>query len=507
MKLASKVTFNKAYKQWRNRARKYAPESVVRAAMQFLHTPVAEPLEDLGRAPWQVMLLVKWICQDQGTTKPIGRPITPDAFNDLRQRLWEFPERLHLGTRDTLPTYLFVRQLMRAQIGFQRRHSSGFVRESALLERQPPNHSLRCLFEDSTGVSIHAFMDLTTATYAAIMDGKLRLTTEWYKPFRTKYSDSEVDMFIANTSRTFPELVTFCRTLPDSKLKVASEYYEFPVISRYPFLRTDNVIECWHPAVFYRGMESFVHSVLSEAGQDFMDRFSKMFEDHVTGEAQKLTAPFIDEVNLREYVQPETKVPDGLLSFPECNIFIESKAGLFDESVMTVGHSDIFSHKTRALRTAVTQAWATSVSMRREKRAPPPVLNAEKDYLLIVTNRELSASRGTTLAAMYPPGTLDYADSESAKFLPLEHIYVLSVEDFERLISAASGPGFSLPLFLDRCVAADQNAKTAVFFFEQHLAREKVPEQLSELVANALDDIWARLTQLLGPSETGDDEC
>ena len=207
----------------------------------------------------------------------------------------------------------------------------------------------------------------------------------------------------------------FCRSLPNANRKVASEYFEFPILTRYPFLRSGNAMICWHPMVLYRGLESFVHSILSEEGQEYMQRFSRLFERHVVAEAGKVPGParFVDEDGLRGFISAETQVPDGLLSFPGCNVFIESKAGLYHESVMTVGNRDVFAHKTRAIRTAVGQAWATSVSLREQRRAPLQVLAADADYLLIVTNKELGASKGTALASMYPEGTLDYPNEEA----------------------------------------------------------------------------------------------
>ncbi len=160
---------------------------------------------------------------------------------------------------------------------------------------------------------------------------------------------------------------------------------------------------------------------------------------------------------------------------------------------MTVGHSEIFVHKTRALKTAFAQAWATSVSLRSEKRAPPSVLNAKKDFLLIVTNKELSASRGPALASMYPPGTLTYPSEESAQLLPLEHIYVLSIEDFERLMAGASQ--FDLSSFLRECVEADRMPETSVHFFEQHLDKRRVPRRFSKLVTTALEDASSRVAR------------
>lgn len=460
--------------------------------MEVLREPVDSRLNDIRRAPWQVLLIVKWVCQDRYLDHNAVENISADVFNDLRQKLWELPKNISPGAKEYLPGKLFFRRLLNPQIGFQRTFSPAFVREASLLAQQPIGHPLRELFEKKIGISTLDFLDLTYATYAAILDGKRQFDLQWFEPLKVLYSDHVIHTFVSLVSRNFSELVAFCRSLPDAEHKVASEYFEFPILSRYPFFRSGSTIECWHPAVFYRGMENFVHSVLSEERQDYMDAFSKLFEKHVIEEAKQLNVPFLNEDTLRTFVAADTKVPDGLLSFPNCNIFIESKAGIFDQSIMTIGHSKFFSDRTRALKNAVAQAWATSVSLRNQKIAPSRVLESTSDYLLVVTNKELSASRGTALALMYPSDTLIYPNPEAEKLLPLEHIYFISVDDFERLIAGASN--LDIPSFLRECVEADNNAETSVHFFEQHLDKRKVPRQFSKLVSIAIDDANNRLT-------------
>ena len=180
---------------------------------------------------------------------------------------------------------------------------------------------------------------------------------------------------------------------------------------------------------------------------------------------------------------------------------MESKAGLFDESVMVVGHSEMFSRKTRTLRKALDQAWSASTGLRRKGCAPASVLEAKTDYLLIVTNKELSAGRGTSLAQMYPAGDLSYPCSEAEQYLPLENVYILSIEDFERLMAVSRSPDFDLPIFLHDCVVADQAPETSVFYFEQHLDRKQIPRDCSQLVVDAIDAIEGRLTRSLASQQ------
>ena len=346
-------------------------------------------------------------------------------------------------------------------------------------------------------LDVFEFIDLSLATFDKIRGGKRVLSDAYPTKLLRAYTPEVISSFQSSITRTFPDLVAFCRSLPDADHKVASEYFEFPVLARYPFFRKGNAMICWHPTVFYRGLENFVHSVLSEEGHQYMQQFSRLFEQHVVTEAKKVPTRFVDEDELRKFIAADTQVPDGLLSFPGCNVFIEAKAGLYHESVMTVGNSDIFAHKTKAIRTAVGQAWATSVSLRKQRLAPLEVLDADADYLLIVTNKELGASRGTVLASMYPEGTLDYPNPEAERFLPRKHIYVLAIDDFERLTNSAESGKIELPAFLASCVHDDERPPTALHLFEQHLKRRKVPMLFSHTVEEAISASRLRLERAL----------
>lgn len=487
------LTFDEVYKAWRNRARKFSPQSIVLAALEFLKQQPSTKLQDLQRWPWQVLLMVKWVCQDRMMDRSFAPAITPPEFDDLRQRLWDFPAQLGSRVGDTLPGKLFFRQLMNPQLGFQRAFSPGFVREAAILAAQPDNNPLRRLFEERTGLAPRDFLDLAFAMYCGVSEGKYTFGPEWFEPLRKIYAPAVIEAFVRATSVDYEGLKQFVRALPNADRHVHSELFEFPALTRYPFLRFNGQLHCWHPMLFFRGMEGFVHSVLSELRTAYIEPFSRLFERHVLSEARTISSSrFYDETEIRAWLPQESRVPDGLLSFPGCNIFVESKAGLFDESIMCVGHAERFAHMTRALRGAVEQGWSASTLLRREGRAPEQVMSAAKDFLLIVTNREVNASNGKSLAAMYPPDTLVPSDPEAADHLPLERVYVLSIEDFERLVHGlpATTP---LPQYLEECVSADADAATAVFCFEQHLMRSNISRCHSVVVQDEINAATARL--------------
>ncbi len=393
-----------------------------------------------------------------------------------------------------------MRRISRPQLGFQRGPSPSFVREAALLARQPDDDALRVLFKNKTGLDVEQFIEFALVTFGAIADGKSEIAAAWFSRLGTGRAGEGASSFRSAVGRTLPELVVFCRSLANQKRKVASEHYEFPVLTRYPFLRRGDTLVAWHPTVVYRGLENYVHAVLSEEGQRYTDRLGRLFKQHVVADARKVPASFFDEKALRGWIGPNTKVPDGVLSFPGCNVFVESKAGLFGEPMMAIGDDEVFAHKTRAIRKAMEQAWAASVSLRRVRRAPDDVVNADADYLLVVTNKELAVGKATALASMYPEGTLRPPNPDAARLLPLERIYLLAIDDFERLANWAAD-GNDLPAFLASCVDDDGDPVSALFLFEQHLRRRRVPNRFSELVTSAIEVGLSRVEDALRAAE------
>ncbi len=170
-----RVSFTDAYKEWRNRARKYNLESIVSGAIDVLREPSSDPVEELEKAPWLTMLMVKWACQDRYPGRAHLPSISPEQLYDLRQRLWKFQDRLDIGGRSAMPLGLFMRQIFRPQLGFQRGFSKSFVREAALLAEQREDYPLRKLFKERSGFDVLEFIDLSIAMCSKIV-GTVTLT-------------------------------------------------------------------------------------------------------------------------------------------------------------------------------------------------------------------------------------------------------------------------------------------------------------------------------------------
>jgi hypothetical protein len=226
---------------------------------------------------------------------------------------------------------------------------------------------------------------------------------------------------------------------------------------------------------------------MSSEGGKYAEQFGRLFEGHVRSEVDSTGIPVLHEEDLQKLVPRATKVPDALLCFSSANVFIESKSGLFDESLMVVSEPAILRDKTKGLRAAIRQGWAAASAIHNNPATPAALRTAVVNHLLIVTNRELMLGTGARLRRMYPVGALDYPDEQTEILLPLEHVYILSIDDFERLIAAVRLNNLNLPEFITQCVNSDRSPATGKLLMEQHLSSAKVPHGRSSMIDNAIE--------------------
>jgi hypothetical protein len=486
------MSFEDAYRGWRNRARRFSRQSIIEKVFASLGDADGT-VEGLRNAPWNLLLILKWVCQDRMMAS--RTPISDAEFRQLRQDLWSFPERI--GFRiEGASAFLLLRQIIAAQLRFQLPISPGFVRDAAILSRLDPNSILRRHFVSQTGIQPDEFIDFSYALFTAFgTDERRTVSAGYFSPIAQTYGHDSFNRFMNRISADSQGLLDFFMALPDRNRKVQSEYYEFPAVRALPIFRSGQDIHCWHPSVMFRGLEGFVHEVLSR-DEGVFQRFTTEFEKYVVEQTRLIPGcSFYSEDQLKGFLPAGSKVPDALLSFPTANVFIESKAGVFDESLLTTGSPDILRTKTRQLSKAVEQARIAAEGIRTQNVAPQIVIGQPTDNLIVVTNRDVSVATARRLEVMYSgePG-LPVADSPT---LPSERIYFMTAESFERLVRGCVEQNLGLPEILERCVEADADPPTSLFYFDQHLDRLQINRKPSLFIEQVQDRAFARLEAIL----------
>ncbi len=494
-----KVGIEEAYRTIRNRLRKYSASSIIDAALLILWNPPPNKLEEIRGAPWLTLLIVKWALQDNGVNLRIGAAIPMEEMNRIRQELWDLPEKVRDNAAPT-NILLMLRKIMHAQVEFQRLESQGFMRWAALYARIPEDRNERRQFRDAFGMEPDVFMVLSFALYAAVLSGEMPIEREWMLPMRETYGAS-VDRIYEIFSRDIASLREELQKDAAQKIRGTAELYEFPYVKRFPLVTMrDGKIHCWHRLVFARGIEEIVHLRLSELyGGEYTLSFSRVFEEYVTELVVESGLPVLCETEYKAIAGGHAAAVEAVIASDNCNIFVEAKMSLFADDVLLQDSPIAAYQKTKRVRDAITQGWKVGEHVRKcaglGERFQKPY-----DFLLVVTSRELFVGGGEMLQRLFPPEEFGYPDENAARRLPLSNVFVMGIEEFERLIGSVKAGEVNLSELLHEAAILNHDGPTSRIFFSDFLKKYVKAWTIPVVLENAQGKVDGQIESALGAS-------
>lgn len=442
--------------------RKYSAHSVVETVLSLLAEPVKDRMEELERLPWLSLLVVKWALQDNRvhlTFAPRHLAYSREAHGRILQELWNFhaPEDDPDRTRNA---WQLVRSAFHAQQLFQREQDLGFLRWPALIRNLADDHPCRRLFREATSLEPDDFSDLamamllfTTKPGASFQHRDLVALQKGYGGRLTK--------FLGLFSRDLQGLRSELRLPAAAKLVGESELREFPYLQRFPLYRSEQgIYRCWHPKVFGRGIETTPHLIMMGNPQRYVDAYSKVFERHVTELTNRACSQALVEADYKAAIKgsmaQEGKALEVIVPFVGCNVFVEAKMSTFLDPVLLEERENIRADRLTRVLEAVEQGYSVSADIRRDTSPFVGKLsNAECDYLIVVVSRDLLVGGGVGLQRILPSRELSATDEGVRRRMPLHHIFIVDLADFENVMECVYQGWVDLPELLAR--AAQNN--------------------------------------------------
>ena len=480
-------------KRLRRRLRPYSVHAIIDACIEVLDKWRGRGLDELKSAPWLTLLIVKLVLEDKSISLRGTQPCPTDLIDEIRNDLWNTPgAHEHEGSPSI---YLMIRSLVHTQLLFQQAESFAFLRWPALISRLPPEHALRGQFEAEFGCDPDTFIGVVFAVYSAVMQGNTFIAFNYLEPLRPLYG-SAIDRFLDRFAKDATDLrqllveqlhrriyveVNGRKTLrQDAAVRPESERIEFPWVSRFPFFRhPSGRLAVWHRLVFARGMEDGVHNVLSSLGQAYTDPFSKIFEDYVVELVRNSGMDFVSEDEIKGGIASRPAV-EALVHADRCNVFIESKMSLFPDRVLISDRRPEIFMKMRRIREGMVQGWRVGEMLRDGTVHVDGASNAEQDFLIIVTSRQLNVCSGEHFKRMFGDDVIARINPESnfvgptalqLDRLPLNNIFVLSIEEFEHLTSAIAEGSVDLISLLRAAALDNADPVTSSMHFDQILSK------------------------------------
>lgn len=470
----------------------FSVASVVDSVIRSLHEGAPRTFTDLQSMPWVSLLLVELAMRNPASRLYGGGDLSSQQLHQFRQRLWDLIGATGLKGPNLSAS---LRSYVPVQLEFQVTRRVAHLRWPMLIARLESTHPGRQLFEQEFGLSPIQLLDALWLLHIPIINRTPTIPKLWAEGFQQEYRDA-ILRILDLVSSDFLELREALVRGNSERVPAMWELTQLPFALRKPLLKLHNgAWIAWHPTLFERGLEELVHNVLMRRGDTYLRTYTRLFEDYVVELSKEIWPDLVDESTWKKSMGHQASSVEAIISGATTNIFVEAKMAFFHDAVLLDEDPYRLASRLERVTDALYQARKVSQRLRAEAYKFPRRAAATEEFLLVVTSRELYVGGGLRLQELLPQGSLDFDDVAVEQRMPLENVFVVSIDDFELLQASMATGKLDLPSFLRQAAEKNRNPITASLFLEQHLrsATSDSPLPLPRVVREATEASLARI--------------
>lgn len=476
MSPSSKTPYE-AFKPIRNLLRKYDSVSLARQAAAELHQIETKPIEEWhGRLPWYLLLLIKWGFEFGGSEFP-PREVAESDLVTLVNKLHDFEGDCgspFLGGGGLPGLSKFLRTTAFQQFWLHRSQAAwDFARQRVLFCHLPPEHPLQAQFTQRFGLTMDDFIEIAllvwawlAKTPANIQFNPERLLANFNVPAGKKAA------FIAALSLQSKGVAQFLRARPQAVKNPCFQLREPSPLDQYPFLALEGQQLVYSRRLFERTTRHFFYDQAKLLGESKgAELVAQILEQYVDQSLLSAGLPFYTESDLK-HAFPSRKVTDFLVPCNDFTLLVEVKATEMRPSVIVFPANQQLENE---LRDSVIKAAVQGYSLANDlpiSSAGLDIPNRSDFFLFILTYRDMYLGPGQLLWDEFLAAAVqtDLEDADiDPQVIPPERIVVLSLEEWDILMSILHSDRTLLSHILKDMVLSNRDSATAKFAFGQHL--------------------------------------
>jgi hypothetical protein len=459
--------------------------------------------------PWHLLLIIKWAIAYGDNLSPNRRKLTEDDFIKLYNLFHDMSGRVR-SLDDYESPYIFFRNLSFQQFWLQENYAlSRLSRQSLLFGRLANEHTFNKWFFANSHITVQQFIELAVMLITKfISDENLVITNRWFESVRASYPEDSINYLFSTLSRDYYSIREFLQDSDDKYGNILYEYYEQSPLKKYPLLKMEEGYYCYSIQLLLHSMQTYIYDTLRNHNPNpslFMDRFGPIFESFVAKGLEYADLTFLREKDLASHL-PAGKLVDFLIVEGDCNVFVDAKGVEMSYLGMVDHRPDVIRDKTKtSILKGIEQGLSTAMLISNVDRINDIKLGKKRNYLIIVTYKDLYIGNGTIFYDVFAKEKLDKIIEEygNEQLIPFENMYFMSIDDFDMMMAQLKRNESHLIKLLESAVLADRDPKTSKFLFRQHLqernayldpARPDV-EKMPEYIVAEFEDISERCIQ------------
>jgi hypothetical protein len=459
------------FKKVRNKIRNYYPQEIVLACITKLNDDKGDQIQKLRLYPfWFMFLLIKWSVLYGEYSDPDRKHFKTRDFNNLInlmhdlfgvQRGPDDYENIHHFFRtSTYPQFWLQENLPINKLG----------RQVLLFYKLEENHRFNQIFLNKFNIYIHEYIELLFILYARFLTTKeVSIEFKWFESLLEHYNANAVNTFLTSISKTFNELKEFFEQEGNVK-NISYEFHEQTPLKKYPLLKIGEKYFSYSRELLAFFCQNAIYDILRESdSKSFMDKFGVIFEDYVKNALLTTSLKFTTEKEIKKFSQNE-KLVDFVISTESSNVFIDAKGVELNYLGMVSHRPDIVADKTKtSVIKGIEQALSTLSIINSVKSEA--LQNRENNYLLIISYKDLYLGSGEDFYQTFGKERIDelFIKYSSSSQLPIENIFLLSVDDFDLLIESINSKNNQIDKFWEMVKSSSKDPSTKRFQIRQYL--------------------------------------
>jgi hypothetical protein len=446
------------FKMLRNRLRKFRPDEVVHYCIRQLNPGRSfEWPEVAQRPPWFFLLLIKWTAMYGDFLSPTRRTLSE---SDMEQ----FIAALHEIRGQDLPScydneYLFFRAQFQQQQWLQEVFLvPEIARQQILFLDLEPDHRFSVAFQEIHNIDLNTFLELSFALMARFVGWESYTVGErFFENLLPSYPHGTIPTFLSLFSRDLEALGRELSSKP--KFGVLNEIIEPSPLLRYPLLKEKNRYHCYFVYLLFRTIQNFVYDTLRAAdARAFTSMFGPIFERYLENGLSHAALEYMTESMLATKLPHRSKLVDFAVLSDDAAVLIDAKAIQFTDPGVLARTSATLADKASTALKAVDQGFAVAANL----KAMGLIAATCSLFLLVVTYKDLLLGSGREFYDNAAKATIDGFGAAHGGIhpIPVDHIFFLSINDFDLLMEHLKLSGIRLADFLHKAVQDNADVGT-----------------------------------------------
>lgn len=464
------------------------PDAFIKYCIDYNLQKFDDQVEMLRHLPWVVNLCIKWSAIAIGKKREFKNIDGPGTVR-LLQRAYEQLSIIPTGLENIDKGIdFFLRNTLYQQGIYQKLDALNTIsRQAFLFSSLEDNSKIKRKFKEITGIDINDHLKLSFVLISLITSQApvRKIGSETFSVLFPIIPKDTIEKFLNTLSIPYEELATFCRKKSNDSPLI--EYYSSSPFLEKPFILFKKEYYQIHTQLTSTSIQTFIYDLLRrDDAESFMDSFGGVFENAIKLLLDESKARYISENQLKDFLPQENKVVDFLIQHTDANIFIDAKGvEIHEKGMVTLRPGDISGKIKSSVLKTIEQAHSVNRELLKTNNKDIPF--KKESYILCLTYKNLFLGNGTFLNKSYASLEMQkIRDRHSKEYqIPDEHIFCISFEEFEYLISSCKEYNKPVHAVLREAVVRNQTPSSAVFLFAHHI-RDSFPNtRSSEIVMNA----------------------